>query len=130
MERASFAGLLGGLAEHQWSDVAVGADGTVVATLSSITSGAATQTFSPGVYRSDDDGLTWTDITPSTFPSLHHRSVIALAPSNPDAAYVLTFAGSNRSDGCEDVRFHKIVVSTGESEDRTASLPNFPAERL
>jgi len=114
-----------GIAEHAWSDVAVGPDGVVVATLSQQTQGATQQTNPPGVYKSNDDGLTWTRITPATFPSTHHRSLLAVASSNPDLVYVLTFTGQTLSDGREDMRFHKINLATGAAEDRSANLPRY-----
>lgn len=122
---ASFPLVLGGVAQHAWNDVAVGSNGVVVAILSQQTQGAAQQANPPGVYKSTDDGVTWTNITPSTFPSTHHRSLLAVAPSNPDIVYALTFTGQNLNDGREDMRFHKINLSTGLAEDRSANLPRY-----
>ena len=38
---------------------------------------------------------------------------------------MLTFTGSFISEKYDDVRFHKINVSNGASEDRSANMPNF-----
>ncbi len=122
---ASFPLVLGGVAQHAWSEVAVASNGVVVAILSQQTQGATQQTNPPGVYKSNDDGLTWTRITPATFPSTHQRSLLAVAPSNPDIVYALTFTGQTLSDGREDMRFHKINLSTGAAEDRSANLPRY-----
>lgn len=122
---ASFPLVLGGFAQHAWSDVAVGANGVVVAVLSQQAINATPQTNAPGVYKSNDDGLTWTRVTPPTFPSTHHRSLLAIAPSNPEVVYVLTFTGQTFSDGREDMRFHKINLRTGLAEDRSANLPRY-----
>ncbi|GAB5521257.1 MAG: exo-alpha-sialidase [Rhodothermales bacterium] len=117
---ASFSRVLGsGNGAYTWTEVAVSSTGTLVATLSA----AGPQ---PGIYRSTNDGQTWQRITPSTFPTSHGRSVVTFAPSNPDAAYVMTYAGPNRGDGREDIRLHKLNVAQGTGQDRTASLPNFP----
>ncbi|RIK58960.1 hypothetical protein DCC62_29095, partial [candidate division KSB1 bacterium] len=121
----SFPLVLGGVAQHAWSDVAFGSNGVVVATLSHQTQGAAQQTNLPGVYKSHDDGVTWMNITPATFPNTHHRSLLAVAPSNPNIVYVLTFTGQTLSDGREDMRFHKINSATGASEDRSSNLPRY-----
>ncbi|MBK9250245.1 MAG: T9SS type A sorting domain-containing protein [Ignavibacteria bacterium] len=43
-----------------------------------------------GVFRSSDDGDTWTDITPAAFPASVRRYRVAIAPSNPSIVYILT----------------------------------------
>jgi hypothetical protein len=122
---ASFPLVLGGVAQHAWGEVTVGSNGVVIAILSQQTQGATQQTNPPGVYKSTDDGLKWMRITPATFPSTHHRSLLAVAPSNPDIVYALTFTGQTLGDGREDMRFHKINLATGAAEDRSANLPRF-----
>jgi hypothetical protein len=118
---ASFSLVLGGSGDHQWSDVDVADDGTLIAVISATDDGGS-QDNSPGVYRSTNNGDTWTDITPSTFPDDHSRSVVALAPSNQDVAYVLTSTGGGERS---EVKLHRIIVSTGASEDRSAGIPDF-----
>jgi len=125
----SFSPVLGGWTDHFYTDVVIASNGTLIATLSAA-GWNANPANSPGVYKSIDDGLIWTNITPVSFPSSHVRSVIASAPSNPDVVYIMTYTGTaytaiKASNGREDVRFHKINVSTGESEDRSANLPDF-----
>ncbi|MEZ4700026.1 MAG: T9SS type A sorting domain-containing protein [Rhodothermales bacterium] len=117
------APVLGGVNQHSWSDVAVNADGTVLATLSS-TGFDASNNDPPGVYVSRNDGVSWTNITPATFPRTHGRSVIAFAPSNPDIAYIFTTTLAEPNDR-EDVRLHRLNVRTGASEDRSDNLPTF-----
>ena len=123
--------VLGGVNDHAWSEVIVNEDGTLLATLSSY-GGEAPET-APGVYRSTDDGDTWENITPSSFPEVHDRSVAAFAPSAPDSAYVLTTTRQDRNDPLspgasrEDVRLHLFDLS-GEAvatEDRSDHVPNF-----
>ena len=110
--------VLGGINDHFWSDVAVNQNGVVLATLSSVGSDDNTD-FDPGVYVSNDDGINWTDITPTSFPSNHGRSVVAFAPSNPDIAYVFTTSLGVVNER-EDVRLHKIDVNNGSSVNLTA----------
>jgi len=114
----SFTTVLGGPGDHQYADVDVATDGTLVAVLSEADDGGVIA-FTPGVYRSTDHGDNWTNITPASFPASHGRSVLALAPSNQDICYVLTSTGDgNRTN----VKFHKITVSTGASAERSANL--------
>ena len=120
----SFPGpVLGGVNDHFWSEVAVNANGVLLATLSSIGSNDNPST-SPGVYVSTDDGVTWRDITPPTFPNVHGRSVIAFAPSSPNLAYVYTTT-LNDVNNKEDVRLHRIDVSSSTSINLSGNIPRF-----
>ncbi len=113
--------VLGGLNEHFWSDIAVNDAGDLIATLSA--SRLANQTVNPpGVYLSRDDGDSWTNITPNSFPSNHGRSVVAFAPSNQDVAYVFT-ATQSISGNREDVRLHKLDLATGTATDLSNNIP-------
>ena len=113
--------VLGGVNDHDWADVAVNEDGVVLAVVSSIGSNDIPAT-SPGVYVSNDDGVNWIDITPFSFPNTHGRSVVAFAPSNPDIAYIFTTTLS-QVRGREDVRLHRINVTTGNAENLSSNLP-------
>ncbi len=119
--------VLGGINDHFYTDVVVGFQGKLAAVLSQFGHNSD-PVHTPGVYRSVDDGDEWTDITPASFPDSHERSVIALAPSNPDILYVLTFTGDIDDNERDDVRFHKINVSTEVFEDRSNNLPDFGDE--
>lgn len=122
LDEFSFPGpVLGGVNQHDWSDVAVNEDGVVLAVISS--EGSETPTNSPGVYISNNDGLSWVNITPNTFPNNHDRSIVAFVPSNQDMAFVFTTTLAQRN-GREDVRLHKIDVTTGASTNLSANLPN------
>lgn len=117
--------VLGSNGGHAWSDVAVTIpDGKLLAVVSEAASGGG-QLTAPGVYRSTDDGVSWTNITPDAFPTDHERSVIAVAPSNPDVAYILTFTGNSDASG-EDIRFFKVSsITNGVFGDRSGNLPDF-----
>lgn len=120
----SFPGpVLGGVNDHFWSEVAVNANGVLLATLSSTGSNDNPST-APGVYVSTDDGLTWDDITPSTFPNEHGRSVIAFAPSSPNLAYIYTTT-LGEINNREDVRLHRINVASGTSINLSGNIPRF-----
>jgi hypothetical protein len=103
--------------------VVVTSTGTLVGSLSKFGYNTS-PTWSPGIYKSTNDGTGWTPITPTTFPSAHERTVLATAPSDPDVVYALTNTGGNVGDQ-EDIRFHKITISTGASADRSANLPDY-----
>jgi len=119
----SFTKVLGEVNEHIYSDVAVASNGTVLAVLSAGFQGT-TPAQSPGLYKTTNDGANWTNITPGSYPSTSSRSVIAIAPSNPNTAYLLTHTGVI-VDNKEDNKFYKVNISGGTSEDRTNNLPDF-----
>jgi len=131
----TYSAIIGGSNEHYWTDVAATSDGRIIVTLSQDgynprTQTGYTYTKEPGVYVSDNDGITWTDITPATFPEFHSRSVIACSPSDPDIFYILTATGRNLAgSSAEDVRLHQFNLNTGISQDRSANLPAFEKEQ-
>lgn len=127
--------VLGTEGEQLFCDVAVAPDGTMAAVISEATfDDQSSQTSgdspanTPGVFVSADDGQSWTEVTPSTYPATHQRSVITIAPSNPDIIYVFTERGSS-DNATQGVSFHKIDISGGAnnpvSSDRSANLPDF-----
>ena len=114
-------GVLGGA---QYSDVAFTEDGNAIATASSEGFG---QSFQDGVFYSDDDGLTWDNITPASFPADHFRSEIGVSKSNPDIFYVLTDSNGD-ADGMMLHYFDVSNYPTVVSENRTANIPDFEGE--
>ncbi len=115
----SFSRVLGAPGQNYWTDIDVSSNGTLLVTLSERWS------TDYGVYRSTDDGDNWTDITPNDFPSSHGRSVIGMAPSNPDAAYILTYdyTGSGSKYGVYLFKVTSIADST--FSNRTDNIPDF-----
>ena len=123
-EGATFNLSLGGSGHHGYTDLSIASDGSMVAVVSKAFDGY-TATKSPGVYKSSDDGNTWTKINVPTFPDDHVRGLIELAPSNKNIAYVITFVRENPNTQTEEISFHKINISNNSSEDRSANLPQF-----
>jgi len=123
----SFNLVLGGMNDHYYTDVVVASDGTVIVSLSQLGYNS-NPVYQSGIYKSATDGLNWINITPGDFPTSHERSFLASAPSNPDIVYVLTFTGLLHDDDSDDVRFFKVNISTGKTEDRSANLPNWGDE--
>lgn len=111
-----------------WSDIVVSATGIFYASIES------SATSNRGFWRSED-GVNWTSITPTTFPSLHQRTVIAIAPSNENSVYFLseTPGNGNPNDGNGSDEFHSIWKYTymsgngagngGAWSNRSAGLP-------
>ena len=121
---SAFSLALGNANDHYYSDVIVLSNGTIIAVLSQ--SGYnSTKKNAPGVYKSTDDGSTWNNITPTTFPSSHERSVLAAPVSNPNIIYVFTNTGNTNSNGDEDLRLNKINLTDGTSTDLSGNLPTF-----
>ena len=115
----SFTLVLGGINEHRFSDVAVASNGNLLAVISD-----PGGTNTPGVYKSDNNGDSWTDITPNDYPQISARGVLAFAPSNNDVAYLFLNAQAV-SQTQDDLRFYKFNYSAGTSENRTNNLPDF-----
>jgi len=120
----SFTLVLGGTAQHIYSDIAVASNGNLIAVISDPFSGI-TPTNQPGVYKSVDGGTVWDNITPNNYPSTSSRGVLTFAPSNPDVAYLLLYTGNKITSTKEDVRFYKLSIGTGAYEDRSSNLPEF-----
>ncbi|NJD21159.1 MAG: T9SS type A sorting domain-containing protein [Melioribacter sp.] len=115
--------------DHYYADLIFNKNGVMVSYLSQLSPSGANQT-APGLFKSTNDGLTWTDITPVDFPTSSSRSVMAFGTSNPDVVYTLTNTGNKiGSTTKDDVRLFKINISTGTSTDLSANLPDFTGSR-
>jgi Secretion system C-terminal sorting domain len=84
---ATWSAVRGTLANNAYTDVQSTSTGVVYATLQSGVANA-------GLWRSIDDGTTWTSITPSTWPVSFGRTVMGIAPNNENVVYFWTFTGS------------------------------------
>jgi hypothetical protein len=115
----------------QFSDIAVTSSGVAYAILSQSNSGG---TGSPdkGIYRSTD-GITWTNITPGTWPATYRRFVLAIAPSNEHVVYLLGETPGigfhtvyNGSDSWTSFwKYTDNDSGTGAWENRSANLPGY-----
>jgi photosystem II stability/assembly factor-like uncharacterized protein len=116
---------VGGVGEHEYADVAVASDGTVAAALSSVNAGQSGGT--PGIFVSHDDGKTWNNITPSSFPTHYARSVLAFAPSNSDILYDFTLKTGSDTTSNQGVSFYKLNLAKNpqKAKDRAGNLPDF-----
>jgi len=119
--------VLGAESGQLYSTIEAAADGTLYAALSQDNFGNTS--YTPGIYFSTDDGESWNNITPETFPNTHQRTVLSIAPSDNKVFYSYTQkgAGDNTNQG---ISFHKFTLNsagddTASTEDRSANLPDF-----
>ncbi len=82
---------LSSLRNTSFSDVISSSTGTIYAAINS-------SVPKSGIWKSDDDGNTWSDITPTNFPSVYNRIVIAVAPSNENKLYILAHTPDSGKD--------------------------------
>ncbi len=105
------------------TDVAVTSTGVVYATVSNNSSSTR------GIYRSTD-GITWTNITPTGFPSNYRRIVIGIAPSNENIVYFLgetPGGGKFNSVDNEWASLWRYDASSNSWENRSENIPEFGA---
>ncbi|NNF08514.1 MAG: T9SS type A sorting domain-containing protein, partial [Candidatus Eisenbacteria bacterium] len=98
------------LNQSSYTDVAVGSNGRVFASLSS---NSGTEW---GVYTSSD-GVTWSNITPPTMISAG-RIALEVAPSNPDVLYALV--SDYNTNGVQG--FFHYNHGTGTWDDRSSNI--------
>ncbi len=123
----TFTTSLGGLNDHYYADVIVKSDGTLIAVLSEYGFNE-TKTNTPGIYKSTNDGSSWTNITPVDFPSAHDRSVLGTSNLSTKIFYVLTFTGEYLADENEDVKLFKLSIDNSVTENLSNNLPKFESE--
>jgi hypothetical protein len=107
--------VLGAEKNSKWSDIAIDSEGKMIAYLSQAKEGYGSQTVSPGLYSSDNDGVTWTKMSiSSNIYSSNTRALIRIAPSNKDIAYLYMVNG-------DDPFFYKIERISGTVTNRTTN---------
>lgn len=73
-----------------------------------------------GIWKSEDDGGTWADITPTGFPSVYNRIVLAVAPSDENRIYLLAHTpGSGKND-------HSFWISNNKGSNWIDYSNNLP----
>lgn len=91
------------------ADIEIASNGNIYASTGVNSSG--------NVYMSDNDGVSWSDVTPE---GSGRRIELATAPSNPDVVYAVADGGS----GDRDVQWFFRTSNGGSSWDRI-SIPNY-----
>ncbi|QSE97289.1 PKD domain-containing protein [Fulvivirga lutea] len=95
--------------DGRFGDVEIASNGMIIATQGVNSSGA--------IFKSTDDGLTWSNVTPQGASAT--RIEVAISPSNPNIIYAVADGG--RDD--QDVAWFKKSVNSGENwEDVTIPL--------
>ncbi len=103
----------------QMTDVAIAADGSIYATLSR--NGGGFAEF--GVYRSTNDGVSWTSVSPPTLTADPYRMVLGTAPSDANTVYV--FVQKNQTaDKPEDHQLLRYNAGANTWTDRSPGLKN------
>ncbi len=104
----------------EYTDIAITSTGVLYATLSN--------GFTKGIFRSTD-GLTWVDITPTSWPTAYNRIVPAIAPSNENVVY---FIAETPGSGLLGHNLWKYIyisgdgtASGGQWENRSTHIPHF-----
>ncbi len=83
---------LSNAANSSFSDVISTPSGQIYASINSSVDDS-------GIWRTMNDGESWTNVTPSGFPSVYNRVVIAVAPSDEGRVYLLANTPGSGKDG-------------------------------
>lgn len=83
---------------------------------------------SKGMFRSDDGGITWTNIIPSAFPTSYGRMAMAYNPQNENEIWYFGDTNGPYGNGHSVFKYTYISGdgsgSGGTWEDRSINLPN------
>jgi hypothetical protein len=103
------------------TDVAIGSDGNVYATLSRNGGGFSEY----GVYRSTNSGASWSNVTPAALVTDPYRMVLGIAPSDPNTVYLLVQANGNGATA-QDHQLFRYSAGTNTWTNLSARLPHVP----
>lgn len=123
-----FNNVYGSVGAHRFIDFDIDSEGNIIMIASENTAGGS---GTPGVFYSTNDGVSWSNITPSSFPSTYQRSVVDFAPSNEDIAFIFTNTGDSKTSpfdsgsNVEVLSLYKVNVSNGTSSNLSANIPEF-----
>ncbi len=114
------------------SEVTVNSTGHIYASISS-------SNAQKGIWKSTDDGINWTNITPvagvnstTNFPGNYPRVILAHAPNNNNKVYILAYtpsAGQQKpspsTDGSSLWMYDASLNGTAQWVDRSSNLPTW-----
>lgn len=104
----------------EYTDIAITSTGVLYATVSS-------ETPSKGIWRSTD-GINWTKITPTGFPSSYNRIEIGIAPSDESIVYFIAESPGAGATGHALWKYNYITAdgagANGKWTNLTTNIPN------
>ena len=109
----------GTFSNSSFTDVQITSTGVVYATLNSTAT-------NPGIWRSIDDGVIWTNITPGGFPATFNRIVISITP-NTSIDCDIWFLGETPGGGRLGHSLWNYNSIAGSWINRSANIPDSTA---
>ena len=97
------------MSDGRFGDIDIATDGTIYAAKGVNSTG--------GIFKSIDDGLTWSDITPAIGGL---RTTVATAPSNPDVLYAIADGGLED----RDIEYFMKSIDGGTTW-KSITIPNY-----
>ncbi len=80
-----------------------------------------------GFFYSNDDGLSWTNLTPNSIKKKYfrdmHRATLAFSESNPNVVYGWLEMGVDAYNENNGIGFYKFNLQNNEVVDRSQNLP-------
>lgn len=125
---STFTNVLGNINEHEFTDVKININGTILAYLSQ-KSFVQNQQAKPILYFSNDNGDTWKELNSPNYPEQHDRAVLAFATSKPNLAYALFNTGAKyQNTQADDMRLLRVDLSNEQIEDLSDKIQVYSTE--